>query len=45
MEVALQRHDRLLAEVMEGHGGALITSRGEGDSEVPPLSWRLSILV
>ena len=32
MEVALQRHDRLLAEVIEGHGGAVITSRGEGDS-------------
>jgi class 3 adenylate cyclase len=29
MEVALQRHDRLLAEVIEGHGGAVITSRGE----------------
>src|SRR5215217_8406180 len=32
MEVALQRHDRLLAAVIEGHGGAVITSRGEGDS-------------
>jgi predicted ATPase/class 3 adenylate cyclase len=32
MEVALQRHDRLLAEVIEGHGGAVILSRGEGDS-------------
>ena len=32
MEVALKRHDRLLAEVIEGHGGAVITSRGEGDS-------------
>ena len=32
MEVALQGHDRLLAEVIEGHGGAVITSRGEGDS-------------
>jgi class 3 adenylate cyclase len=32
MEVALQRHDRLLAEVIEGHGGAVATSRGEGDS-------------
>jgi hypothetical protein len=28
MEVALQRHDRLLAEVIEGHGGAVVTSRG-----------------
>jgi class 3 adenylate cyclase len=32
MEVALERHDHLLAEVIEGHGGAVITSRGEGDS-------------
>src|SRR5215203_7298335 len=32
MEVALQRHDRLLAEVIESHGGMVITSRGEGDS-------------
>ena len=32
MEVALQRHDRLLAEVIEGYGGAVVTSRGEGDS-------------
>src|SRR5829696_4303662 len=32
MEVALQRHDHLLAEVIEGHGGAVVTSRGEGDS-------------
>src|SRR5215217_4726413 len=32
MEVALQRHDRLLAAVIEGHGGAVIASRGEGDS-------------
>jgi predicted ATPase/class 3 adenylate cyclase len=32
MEVALQQHDRLLAEVIEGHGGQVITSRGEGDS-------------
>jgi class 3 adenylate cyclase len=32
MEVALRRHDRLLAEVIEGHGGAVVTSRGEGDS-------------
>jgi predicted ATPase/class 3 adenylate cyclase len=31
MEVALGRHDRLLVEVIEGHGGAVITSRG-GDS-------------
>src|SRR5215203_551489 len=32
MEVALQRHDHLLAEVIEGHGGAVVTARGEGDS-------------
>jgi predicted ATPase/class 3 adenylate cyclase len=32
MEVALQRHDRLLAEVIESHGGAVVSSRGEGDS-------------
>ena len=32
MEVALQRHDRLLAEVIEGHGGMVVISRGEGDS-------------
>jgi predicted ATPase/class 3 adenylate cyclase len=32
MAVALQRHDRLLAEVIESRGGAVVTSRGEGDS-------------
>jgi hypothetical protein len=32
MEVALGRHDRLLAEVIAEHGGTVITSRGEGDS-------------
>jgi predicted ATPase/class 3 adenylate cyclase len=32
MEVALGRHDRLLAEVIEGHGGQVVVSRGEGDS-------------
>jgi Adenylate and Guanylate cyclase catalytic domain len=32
MEVALQQHDRLLAEVIESHGGTVVTSRGEGDS-------------
>src|SRR5215469_13047237 len=32
MEVALERHDRLLTEVIEGHGGTVVTSRGEGDS-------------
>jgi class 3 adenylate cyclase len=32
MEVALQRHDRLLAEVIGEHGGVVVSSRGEGDS-------------
>ncbi|HEY1345639.1 MAG TPA: DUF4062 domain-containing protein [Streptosporangiaceae bacterium] len=32
MEAALERHNRLLAEVIEGHGGVVVTSRGEGDS-------------
>jgi predicted ATPase/class 3 adenylate cyclase len=32
MTVALQRHDRLLAEVIGEHGGVVVTSRGEGDS-------------
>jgi class 3 adenylate cyclase len=32
MEVALERHNRLVAGVIEGHGGAVVTSRGEGDS-------------
>jgi predicted ATPase/class 3 adenylate cyclase len=32
MDVALERHNRLVAEVIEGHGGVVITSRGEGDS-------------
>ena len=32
MEVALQRHDRLLAEVIAEHGGTVVISRGEGDS-------------
>ena len=32
MEVALDRHNRLLTEVIEGHGGVVVTSRGEGDS-------------
>jgi len=32
MEVALERHNRLLAEVIGGHGGVVVTSRGEGDS-------------
>ena len=30
--MALQRHDRLLAEVIEEHGGMVVISRGEGDS-------------
>jgi len=32
MGMALERHDRLLTEVIEGHGGTVIGSRGEGDS-------------
>jgi predicted ATPase/class 3 adenylate cyclase len=32
MEVALERHNRLLAGVIEDHGGVVVTSRGEGDS-------------
>jgi predicted ATPase/class 3 adenylate cyclase len=32
MEVALERHDRLLGDVIGGHGGVVVTSRGEGDS-------------
>src|SRR6266550_4618382 len=32
MEVALERHNSLLAGVIEGHGGVVVTSRGEGDS-------------
>jgi predicted ATPase/class 3 adenylate cyclase len=32
MEEALERHNRLLPEVIEEHGGMVVTSRGEGDS-------------
>src|SRR2546423_11564777 len=32
MEVALEQHNRLVTEVIEGHGGVVVTSRGEGDS-------------
>jgi predicted ATPase/class 3 adenylate cyclase len=32
MEVALERHNRLLTEVIANHGGVVVTSRGEGDS-------------
>jgi class 3 adenylate cyclase len=32
MEVALQQHDRLLADVIAEHGGTVVISRGEGDS-------------
>jgi len=32
MEVALERHNRLLAEVIDSRGGMVVTSRGEGDS-------------
>src|SRR5947208_13376638 len=32
MQVALERHNRLLTGVIEDHGGVVVTSRGEGDS-------------
>src|SRR6516225_3928068 len=32
MTEALERHNRLVTEVIEGHGGTVVTSRGEGDS-------------
>jgi predicted ATPase/class 3 adenylate cyclase len=32
MEVALEQHNRLVTEVIGGHGGVVVTSRGEGDS-------------
>src|SRR5215472_9454576 len=32
MEVALERHNRLLTGVIDDHGGLVVTSRGEGDS-------------
>jgi predicted ATPase/class 3 adenylate cyclase len=32
MEAALEQHNRLLPEVIGGHGGVVVTSRGEGDS-------------
>jgi predicted ATPase/class 3 adenylate cyclase/DNA-binding CsgD family transcriptional regulator len=32
MDVALSRHDALLREAIESHGGIVVTSRGEGDS-------------
>jgi predicted ATPase len=32
MEVALERHNRLLTGVIEDHGGVVVVSRGEGDS-------------
>src|SRR5256714_13296340 len=31
MEVALERHNRIVTEVIDGHGGGGVTSRGEGD--------------
>ena len=30
--MALERHNRLVTSVIEGHGGVVVTSRGEGDS-------------
>jgi predicted ATPase/class 3 adenylate cyclase len=32
MAVALEQHNRLLTEVIQGHDGVVVTSRGEGDS-------------
>jgi predicted ATPase/class 3 adenylate cyclase len=32
MEVALERHNRLVTDAIESHGGVVVTSRGEGDS-------------
>ena len=32
MPTALERHDRIVAEAVEGNGGFLIRARGEGDS-------------
>ena len=32
MEAALERHNRIVTEVIDGHGGVVVTSRGEGDS-------------
>src|SRR5262249_58198106 len=32
MEGALERHNRLVTEVIGEHGGVVVTSRGEGDS-------------
>ena len=32
MELALERHNRLVTGVIEDHGGVVVTSRGEGDS-------------
>jgi predicted ATPase/class 3 adenylate cyclase len=32
MEVALERHNRLLTEMIASHGGVVVTARGEGDS-------------
>jgi predicted ATPase/class 3 adenylate cyclase len=32
MEIALERHNRLLTDAIEMHGGVVVVSRGEGDS-------------
>ena len=32
METALERHNRVVAGVIEDHGGMVVTARGEGDS-------------
>src|SRR5499427_2951610 len=40
MEVALERHNRLVSEVIGEHGGVVVTSRGEGTVSSPPLPAR-----
>jgi len=40
MEAALERHNRIVTEVIDGHGGVVVTSRGEGDSFSGPLPAR-----
>ena len=34
MRAVLVRHDAIVARVVEGHGGRLLESMGEGDSTV-----------
>src|SRR5262249_30886530 len=37
MEIAVERHNRLVSEVIGGHDGVVVTSRGEGTASSPPL--------